>query len=200
MNAQSTDDHSTIVNEAIKNRRSVFQSQYTGEIVDDAIVMQILENANWAPTHKLTEPWRFIVFTGDGLRKLGEFQAELYRLIRTPEGTFKEDKYHDLRNKPLLSSHVIAIGMKRDERKSLPEIEEIGAVYCAVENMYLTASAYGIGSYLSTGGITYFEGAKEFFGLGNDDKLIGFFHLGISKGPLAQGKRKPVSEKTRWIR
>jgi len=200
MDAHSTNAHSRLVNETIEKRRSIFQSQYTGEIVDDAIVKQILENANWAPTHKLTEPWRFVVFSGDGLRKLGEFQSELYKRIRTPQGTFKEDKYREFRDKPLLSSHIIAVGMKRDERKSLPEIEEIGAVYCAIENMYITASAYGIGSYLSTGGITYFEEAKEFFGLGTDDKLLGFFHLGIPKGPLAPGKRKPVSEKTQWIR
>ena len=89
-------------------------------------------------------------------------QAELYKRIRTSEGTFKEGKYREFREKPLLSSHIIAVGMKRDERNSLPEIEEIGAVYCAIENMYLTASAYGIGSYLSTGGITYFEMPRVF--------------------------------------
>jgi len=189
-----------IVNETIQNRRSVFQAQYSVEFVDENIVNQILENANWAPTHKMTEPWRFVVFTGDGLKKLGEFQAELYKRIRTLDGTFKEDKYNDFRIKPLQSSHVIAVGMKRDERKAIAEIEEIGAVYCAIENMYLTASAYGIGSYLSTGGITYFEEAKEFFGLGKDDKLLGFFHLGIPKGPLPAGRRKPVSEKTQWVR
>ena len=55
------------VNRLILNRRSVFPKDYTGEKVNDAIVQQMLENANWAPTHKLTEPWRFTVFTGDGL-------------------------------------------------------------------------------------------------------------------------------------
>jgi len=29
-----------------------------GKHVDNAIIQQMLENANWAPTHKLTEPWR----------------------------------------------------------------------------------------------------------------------------------------------
>ena len=55
------------LNEVIASRRSVFQQQYSGEQVNDAIVHQILKNANWAPTHKLTEPWRFNVFTGPGL-------------------------------------------------------------------------------------------------------------------------------------
>ena len=187
------------VNELIRNRRSVFQNQYTGEKVDDAIVKQILENANWAPTHKLTEPWRFVVYTGEGLKKLATLQSDLYKRLTTADGSYKEDRYQNLLTKPSLSSHIIVIGMKRDEKKSVPEVEEIGAVFCAVENMYLTASAYGIGGYLSTGGITYFEEAKVLFGLGKDDKLLGFFHVGHVKNTLPEGRRRPLAEKITWV-
>ncbi|HOX82133.1 MAG TPA: nitroreductase [Chryseolinea sp.] len=187
------------VNELIRNRRSVFQNQYTDEKVADSIVKQMLENANWAPTHKLTEPWRFVVFTGEGLNKLASFQAELYKRLTTADGSYKEERYQNLLTKPMLSSHIIAVGMKRDEKKSLPEIEEIGAVFCAVENMHLTAAAYGVGGYLSTGGITYFEEAKEFFGLSKDDKLLGFFHVGMLKNKLPEGRRRSMEEKVSWI-
>ena len=188
-----------MVNEVIQKRRSVFQQQYSGESVNDEIVRQMLFNANWAPTHKLTEPWRFVVFSGQGLRKLADFQADLYKKITTADGSYKEDRYQNLLTKPMLSSHIIAVCMKRDEKKSVPEVEEIGAVFCAVENMYLTATAYGIGAYLSTGGITYFEGAKEFFGLSKEDKLLGFFHIGMPKNSLPEGKRRPLEEKVKWI-
>jgi nitroreductase len=90
--------------------------------------------------------------------------------------------------------------MKRDEKKSVPEIEEAGAVFCAIQNMYLTATAYGIGCYFSTGGITYFEEAKEFFGLGAEDRLVGFLHVGMPRRPAPQGRRKPVNEKVVWIK
>ena len=187
------------INELIRSRRSVFPKDYTGEKVDDAIVNQMLANANWAPTHKLTEPWRFSVFTGEGLKKLAAFQSECYKQVTQAKGTFDEKKYEGLKTKPFECSHIIAIGMKRDEKKGIPEWEEMGAVFCAVENMYLTATAYGIGGYLSTGGVTYFEEAKTFFGWGEADKLIGFFHVGIPKGPLPEGKRKPVAEKIKWV-
>ena len=188
-----------IIDKVIERRRSVFQQQYNGERVDEAIVNKILHNANWAPTHKLTEPWRFVVFSGDGLKKLASFQADLYKKVTSLNGTFKEDRYQNLLTKPMLSSHIIVVGMKRDEKKSVPEIEEIGAVFCAIENMYLTATAYGVGCYLSTGGVTYFEEAKEFFGLGKEDRLIGFFHLGMSRIELPNGKRKPIEEKVVWV-
>lgn len=187
------------LNEVIANRRSIFQQQYNGEQVNDSIVHQILENANWAPTHKLTEPWRFIVFTGKGLEKLARFQGEIYKRVTQVDNSFKDERYQNLITKPMQSSHIIAIGMKRDPKRSVPEIEEVGAVFCAIQNMYLTATAYGVGAYLSTGGITYFEEAKEFFGLEPEDKLIGFFHLGMPKIDNPKGNRKPVEPKVEWI-
>ncbi|MBK5280337.1 MAG: nitroreductase [Bacteroidia bacterium] len=189
-----------VFNQLIKARRSVFPKDYSGERVDDAIVQQMLENANWAPTHKLTEPWRFVVFSDDGLRKLAAFQAACYKKVTTDNGTFKEERYQNLLIKPMESSHIIAVGMKRDEKKSVPEVEEIGAVFCAIENMYLTATANGIGCYLSTGGVTNFEEAKDFFGLGKADKLLGFLNIGIPKGTLPEGRRKSINEKIKWIK
>lgn len=186
-------------NEIILKRRSVFQQQYSGEAVPEAIIRQMLLNANWAPSHKLTEPWRFTVFTGRGLNKLAEFQAGLYKEQTTKDGSFKEERYQKLLTQPMLSSYIIAVGMRRDDKKSVPEVEEVGAVFCAIENMYLTATAYGVGAYLSTGGITYFEEAKEFFGLRKEDKLLGFFHVGVLKSELPEGKRRPLEEKVRWV-
>lgn len=183
------------LNHLIRHRRSVYPKDYSGETVSDQIIQQMLENANWAPTHKLTQPWRLVVFSGEGLKKLAAFQGECYKQVTQAMGTFQEDRYQGLLVKPMESSHIIAVGMKRDEKKSLPEWEELGAVFCAVQNMYLTAAAYGVGCYLSTGGITNFEEAKSFFGLGPEDKLCGFLHVGIPKGAIKDSMRKPLQER-----
>ncbi len=183
----------------IRNRRSIFPNMYTGERVDDEIIKQMLENANWAPAHKLTNPWRFSVFTGGGLKKLAVFQSELYKNISTKAGNFLESKFEMLKTKPLLASHIISIGMKRDPKERLPEIEEVEAVACAVQNMSLTASAYGIGCYWGSGGITYVENAKEFFGLGAKDKLLGFLYVGVPK-KIPEGRRESIEEKVKWNR
>jgi nitroreductase len=182
----------------IRHRRSVLPNQYTGESVEDDKIRQIIENANWAPTHKKTEPWRFVIFKGDGLKKLAEFQSELYKEVSIRAGNYKEERFIDLASKPMKASHVISIGMKREEKESLPEMEEIAAVACAVQNMYLTATAYGLGCYWGTGGITYMEQAKEYFGLGPKDRLLGFFYVGVPR-KWPEGKRSPVEEKIRWV-
>ncbi|NJM93469.1 MAG: nitroreductase [Cytophagales bacterium] len=187
------------INRLIRHRRSLYPAQYSGEVIDDAIIHQLTENANWAPTHGLTEPWRFVVFKGEGLQQLARFQSELYEEVTKAKGTFSEEKKKDLASKPLLASHVIAIGMKRDPRGKIPEIEEVEAVACAVQNMYLTASAYGLGAYWGSGGVTYWDQAKAFFGLEQQDKLLGFFYLGVPKTAWPEGKRGPAEQKVRWV-
>lgn len=190
----------TEFNDLVKSRRSIYPKDYTGEMVDDTIVQQMLENANWAPTHKFTEPWRFIVYTGEGRKKLAELQAAVYKQKTEADGTYKEERYQNLLTKPLDSSHIILVYMKRDEKKSLPEIEEMGAVFCAVQNMYLTATAYKIGCYLSTGGVTFFKEANAALGLSDEDKIIGFLHVGIPTHHNQVGRRKSIEEKVTWVR
>lgn len=187
------------LNFIIQNRKSVYPYQFKKEEkIPDEIIWQILDNANRAPTHKLTQPWRFTVFTGEGLKHLADLQTDIYTKFAGEK--FKEKKLKNLAEYPLMSSHVIAIGMKRSTGISIPEAEEILAVGCAIENIYLSVRAFELGGYLSTGGITYFEEAKTFFGLEGDDKLIGFFYMGYPENidnPLS--KRQPVKEKVSWI-
>lgn len=187
-----------VVDQIIQNRRSIYTSMFSGERVDDDIIHQMLENANWAPTHKLTEPWRFIIFTGHGLKKLADFQAKLYQERSTENGTFSDEKFKKLQNKPLECSHIIAIGMKRHE--VVPEVEEVSAVAAAVQNMWLTASAKGVGCYWSTGGVTFYEEAKPYFNLAPKDKLLGFLFIGMPKREKwPQGRRKDIHEKVSWV-
>ncbi len=187
------------LNKLIQNRRSVYTNMFTGEKVDDAIIEQMLENANWAPTHALTEPWRFKVFTGNGLQQLANYQSGLYRQKAEAEGTFSDSTFGKLQEKPLQCSHIISIGMQRDPKGKVPEIEEVEAVACAVQNMYLTATAYGVGCYWGSGGITYYPEAKDFFGCGQEGKLLGFLYIGMpAKWPV--GNRKPIADKVEWVR
>ncbi len=188
-----------LFNEIIESRRSTFPYQFEkGKHIPDEIIHRILENANRAPTHKKTEPWRFTIFTGEGLQRFSQMQAEIY--TRYAGDKFKDTKLLNLINYPLMSSHVIAIGMKRSKEQVVPEIEEIIAIGCAIENIYLTVNAYGLGGYLSTGGITYLEEAKSYFDLEDEDKLIGFFYIGYPANvPGTFSNRQPAEDKAKWV-
>src|ERR1700733_6308805 len=64
--------------EIIKNRRSVSWAKMNGKIIPDETVTQLLALADWAPTHGRTEPWRFLVYSGEGLKQFGKTHADLY--------------------------------------------------------------------------------------------------------------------------
>ncbi|WP_186376053.1 nitroreductase family protein, partial [Hyella patelloides] len=115
------------LNELIHNRRSTKPRYFNGKKIEDSLVWQILGNANWAPTHGLTQPWRFKVFTDSGLEKLADFQANLYQQL-TPEAKFKTEKHERMRTNILQSSHVVVICMERQLSEKIPRIEEIEAV------------------------------------------------------------------------
>ena len=186
-----------IINSLMRARRSTFVPQFEpGKRIEDHIIWQLLENANRSPNHGHTEPWRFSVFCDGGLQKLADFQSELYK--KEAGDKFKNEKFEKLKSNPLKCSHIISIGMHKSEGAKIPELEEIEAVACAVENMYLTIAAYEVGGYWTTGGVTYFDSAKEFFGLGEKDKLLGFFYVGHIAVPSPMSKRFPVQEKVKW--
>jgi nitroreductase len=182
----------------IRSRRSTKPRFFNGKKIDDRTVWQILENANWAPNHGLTQPWRFKVFTASGLEKLANFQADLYKKL-TPETKFDPDKYERMRSNILQSSHVIVICMQRQTSEKIPEIEEIEAVACSVQNMCLTATAYNICSFWGSGGITYTQELKEFLGLKEKDLCLGYLYLGYSDNPNKNSKRDPIQSKVEWI-
>jgi nitroreductase len=186
-------------NQLVRNRRSVFPKQFEeGRQVPDETISQIVENATWAPSHGNLQPWRFVVFTGEGLKKLADFQSELYK--ESSGEKFKEATYQTLQTNPLKASHVIALCLKRDPNKKFPEVEEISAVATAVQNIYLSVAVYDLGGYWTTGGITYNEKAKPFFGLGPDDRLMGFFYIGYVAVPSPDKKRETGEDKIEWVR
>lgn len=186
-----------LFNSIVRNRKSTNPSLYNGKVIEKSIIEEILTNANTAPTHKITQPWRFTVYTGNGLKTLAQQQADLYK-EETPKEQFLDAKYQKLLSNPLQCSHIIVIGMKKSDN-GIPEIEEIEAVACAVQNMYLSCSAYGISCLWGTGGITYMESAKKLFGLDKTDKLLGFFYLGYSDKDTLSPTKKDVTNFTSWV-
>lgn len=187
-----------ILDSIIKGRRTIKPANFKeGSKVPDNVIEHALENARWAPTHARTEPWEFQVFTGDSLIKLNEFESELFKSENPDSHSAKSES---LKNRHKRVSHAIAICYRKSEFTKIPEIEEIEAIACAVQNMALTISALGYGGMWSTGGVVYYEKAKLFFNLGPNDKLLGFYLVGEILQEVPAGARRPISEKVIWNR
>lgn len=186
------------VEELIKSRRSYYPAQLTGEILKDETVWSWLQNARWAPTHKLTEPWRFKVFSGDAKQGFCDFIREQHVHKIHDQATLhkKLGKLNLLENKV---SHVVAIVMQLNPNVNIPEMEEIAAVSCAVQNLYLSMSAYGIGGYWSTGMYTFTDEIHDFLRLDEHARCMGFMIIGKPDDVILQSPRTPIEDMVDWM-
>src|SRR5690606_23140428 len=125
--------------------RSIFSESYTQEEIPTAIIEQILESANYAPTHKLTQPWRFTIIRKEAKAKLGVELGRIYKET-VPTEKFLQKKYDSFAQKTSQADVIIAINIQFHEDK-VPNWEEIAATSCAVQNIALTAEALNVGAY-----------------------------------------------------
>ncbi|MCX6182227.1 MAG: nitroreductase [Bacteroidetes bacterium] len=184
--------------EIIRNRRTIKPEDYSARKVHKEIVVEILNNALWAPTHGMTQPWHFKVFTDEGISRLADFLANTYKANTSTEH-FLQKKFEQLGSRPRLATVAIAVCMKRQDIEKIAEIEEIEAVACAVQNMHLTATAYGLGGYWSSPEVIYSEDMKTFLNLGKNDRCLGVFYLGYPKTDWPASHRRPLEYQSEWI-
>ncbi len=186
------------ITDLIRDRRTIYPKDYTDREVQREIVERVLTNGTWAPTHGMTQPWRFMVYAGNARQHLSHFLGEEYRRLTSPE-KFLQRKYDNATQRPLQSSVVIALGMMRDPNGKISERDELLAVACAVQNMALTCTAYGLGSFWATGGAMTGAGMGAFMGLGPNDQAMGLFHIGYPAIEWPKGYRKPLDQLVTWV-
>jgi nitroreductase len=185
-----------VIDELIRTRRSIFPGFYNDREISNDTILEILENANWAPNHKKTEPWRFIIIKGSAKEPLADYMQEYYQENTSPEN-FREKKYQKIRKNILKTPCLVAICMYRDPEKRVPEWEEIAAVACAVQNMWLSCHARNIGSYWSTPRSILH--ADKFFKLDEHTQCLGLMYMGYYDHLDFPAERRPIQEKIRWM-
>lgn len=191
----STFEEIIMITKIIEKRRAVFPRQYNSEPISKEDIRKVLEAANWAPTHKYTEPWRFKVIYGtERLKQFSEFLGERYKVTAK---RFSQGKYERTMEKVTHSGCVILICFQPDPKNRLPEWEEIAATAMAVQNMWLTATELEIGAYWSTSGLR--QDIDQFVELDEGERCLGFFYMGKYDGKLLEGKRGPIEDKVEWI-
>jgi nitroreductase len=183
---------------AIETRQSI--GRVKPDPVPKELIERILESAVHAPNHRLTEPWRFHVFTGKGRGELARARAEIARLQAEAEGESQElavGRISRERKKAFRAPVVIAVICEagRDEIETL---ENYAACACAVQNMQLTAHSLGLAAMWRTGPVAYHEHMRRFFGLREVDTVVAHLYVGYPDMDERPRRRKPAKELTVW--
>lgn len=182
----------------ITGRRSIFPKQMSGDTVPSEVIDKMLEMANWAPTHRNTEPWRFKVYSGAAMHELLNLCKECY-VKGTPAEKFNSIKLEKIDERKSQVSHIVAICMKRNE--IIPEWEEIAATAMAVQNMWLALSESDkYGGYWSSPAYAMGDDFRTFLKLQDDERCFGLFYVGtINEDAVrAEGRRENWREKVKF--
>ncbi len=186
------------VDRAIETRRSV--GRVKQDPVPRELVEKILESAVHAPNHKITEPWRFHVFAGNGRGEFARARAELAKIQAEAEGEEEElaaGRISRERKKAFRAPVMIAV-ISRGGRDEVETLENYAACAAAVQNMQLTAHALGLATIWRTGAQAYHPYMRDFFGLEDDDKIVAYLYLGYPDMDERPRRRESASSRTVW--
>jgi len=185
------------ISTVIKNRRSIKPVMMNGKRIPDYQVHSLLELADWAPTHGYTEPWRFTVYSNPP--EFCHQHGELYKQNTAP-ADFVEAVYNNFYHQGDKVSHVIITTMQRGNLPKIPVIEEIESTSCAIQNILLGATALGMASFWSTGGMIQKQAMKDFLQLRQEDHVAGVIYLGYADEHPAGNRTVPLEEKINWFK
>jgi nitroreductase len=163
--------------------------------VDRELLLEILEDANWAPTHGLTQPWRFHVFVGAARAALGEALSSIYDQI-TPSDELRPEKRAKLRSNCELAPVIIAIAARVEPEGRISTLDELCATACAVQNLLLSSHQRGLGSFWSTAPAGCSREFLTWLGLDSTHHALGLVYLGYPRaGAMPDSTRKPLAER-----
>jgi nitroreductase len=182
------------VMEAIRARRSIRKMRPDKAPTKEQVSM-LIEAATWAPNHYLTEPWRFIVITGEERNKLGDALAAA--LAHKFPDTAKE-KIEMERAKPLSAPVILTVIASTKVGPKIVEQEELIAAGAALQNVLLSAHSEGLSTMVRTGSHAYSERMRRFFALEKGETLVGMVYIGYGSETEPIGKRSDSHAKTLW--
>jgi nitroreductase len=162
----------------LDTRRSTPSRQLEAPGPDDAALLRMLRSAVRVPDHGKRVPFRFLRISGDARHALGAALATR-ALQRDPEvSTAVLDKErHRFAHAPVVVAVIARLGP--DEK--IPESERFSSASCACFALLQAAQAAGFGAQWLTGWPAYDVGILRLLGLGEEEKITGFIHIGTPK-------------------
>jgi len=170
----------------IRERRAI-KKGYTDKEVTEEVVRDLLDSAMWAPTHGMRQPWRFIFVGADELPDFAKKVASTY-----PEE--RRQNREDYLNEP----NAILVAIMEDSDIEKTRDENFGAIASMIQNFWLLAWEKQLGVVWKTNPHIYDPKVKELLHVKDNEKIVGFIHLGYFD--QAPEKKERISLDEKFIR
>ncbi|MCD5324873.1 MULTISPECIES: nitroreductase family protein [Pontibacillus] len=172
--------------EAITTRRSV--RSFTKEEVEVSTIEELLQLALYAPNHKMTQPWRFVLLDRQD-------QVPLQHLIKSKKALKKGKPVPE--KEPIAEdapSHMLAVVINVDEKEKVYR-DDFGAVSSLIQNFSLLLWEKGIGVVWKTPGFMKDQEMIDLLGVGENEELVGLLHIGYPAVVPKMKEREPLQSK-----
>jgi|TARA_B110000263_G_scaffold74591_1_gene65133 nitroreductase len=189
-----------LVLNAIKARRTT--RDFTEDPVSNSALELMIEAATWAPNHRNTEPWRFIVLSKDGemRKKVAKIVHDwTYENIKNPNPERRKSSAREAQQE-ILDAPAFMYVYSVEGRDYEMTRENYSATSCAVQNLMLTAESIGIGVGWSTGK-PCLAPIDTAIGAEPDWDIVGALYIGYptdSDENKSPRKRTPTNNITIW--
>jgi nitroreductase len=179
---------------SIQGRRS--HKKFKPGVIPRERIELLLENAVLAPNHKMTQPWGFLVLGERAQHAYAETKARLKLAGQQPAAV--ADKSQKMMAEVMSIPVILGVTQRVDEDPER-EREDYAAVFMAIQNLLLSATAMGLGTKLHTGDILEDGWLRDALQVNDRERIVAFIDVGEPAEELPPKKRIPASEKTRWL-
>ena len=178
------------VYEALYHRRGAWKLQ--DRPVPKEVVQRLLDTAVWAPNHRMTEPWRFVV-----MEKNSPLRQRLGQLVHDTMLAELDGARADGYRAKVIDPPVVLYAYSLHGADEFVARENYASVVMAIHNMALAGVAEGLSVTLETGRVTRVPGLAGLFGAGDDWDMVGMVAIGYPD-EQSDSSRTPVEHFATW--
>jgi len=176
----------------LDQRRSVPARQLGEPGPDAAQLERLLQAAVRVPDHGKLVPWRLLAIRGDARARLGRSLAGIHARQEPDVAPSVLDKDRERFNfAPLI---VVVIARIEADHPKIPAQEQLLSAGCVAYNLLLGAQALGFGAQWLTGWAAYDDEVAHLLGLGANERVVAFVHVGTAKEPAPERARPAIAD------
>jgi nitroreductase len=170
----------------LKTRRSVKPIELTGPGPSQDEIATLLMVASRVPDHGKLAPWRFIVFEGAARDAAGEAIAAVFKADRA-DATSEQIEFE--RKRLSRAPLVIAVVSRAGPHVKIPEWEQQLSAGASAMSLVIAAHAMGYAASWITEWYAYDRRVLESLGVGANERVAGFVHIGRPAKPPEERDR-----------
>lgn len=185
----------TAVMEFLLNRRSRIFKTLTTPVPDNKELMPLLTAAARVPDHCILEPWRFIVLSGDALKRLADLTRERGKAL-----DMDPDKVEKTAGMFGNANLIVTVVSAPNSLERIPKVEQLYSAGAACLSLLNAAQASGWGANWISGWTSHDrEFIRRGLNLSDAETVAGFIHIGTEKSAPSDRRRPDIEALTEWV-